>query len=152
MFLHQLTPAQRRAFARLAQLLIRADHVVDIREEAALHEALREMGLPAQELPPAPAALAEVVPELTAFETLESRRILILELVVVICSDREADPREVDLLRELCDRLDMEDELVPRCHLIARDHHELMERGRALISPEWDQSGDGWVEEEEGPP
>lgn len=149
MFLHQLGAAQRRTFCRLAQLLIRMDRVVDIREEVALETALAEMGLGKQDLPPAPASLQEVLPELDAFGTLAQRKLLLLELSVVLCSDDDVDPAENDVMQVLLERLDVEAELLPRLHAWAADYHQLLERGRALLAPEWDQSGEGWIEDDE---
>lgn len=150
MFLHQLTPAQRRVFCRLAQHLIALDQVVDIREEVALESSLREMGLRAAELPPAPRTLDEVLPELAALDTLESRRVLVLELALVACADRSVELAELPGVPLLLERLDVEEELLPRLQAFARDHHRLVERGKALISPDWDQSGEGWIDEDEG--
>ena len=150
MFLHLLSAAQRRAFCRLAQLLMRADQVVDIREEVALEGCLAEMGLSKADLPPAPASLDEVLPELEAFDTLERRKLLLLELTVVLCADRDVDPGEVDAMQVLLERLDVEAELLPRLQAWAADYHQLLERGRALLAPEWDQSGEGWIEDDEG--
>jgi hypothetical protein len=147
-FLHQLGPAQRHAFCRLAQLVIGQDRVIDIREEVALDTALAEMGLRKGDLPPAPRTLREMLPELEAFDSLESRRLLLLELAVLLCSDREVDPAEESLLQRLAAHLDVEEELLPRVEAWAHDYHQLLGRGRALLAPEWDQSGEGWIEDE----
>jgi hypothetical protein len=107
-FLHLLDRAQRRELCRAALHLIVADDVVDLREEEVLAQVRTELGFfDPDDLPHPPRDEEELIDGLDVFDTSETRRVLVLELLVLVLADEDLDERELDVLGAICRRLDV---------------------------------------------
>lgn len=108
MFLHLLDRAQRRELCRAALHLIVADGVVDLREEEVLAQVRTELGFfDPDDLPHPPRDQDELIDGLDVFDTSETRRVLVLELLVLTLADEDLDERELEVLGAICRRLDV---------------------------------------------
>lgn len=132
MFLAELDPSQRRAFCGMAQYLILSDKIVDLREEQALVQARREMGL--SELVPVPEDDAEFLALAGVFEGVEAKRIALLEAAFVALADRDIDEREEGLLQRLAERLGLDGGALESARGWATAQLELRDRGRAFVA------------------
>ncbi|MEZ6188919.1 MAG: hypothetical protein R3F62_28435 [Planctomycetota bacterium] len=132
MFLAELDPSQRRAFCGMAQYLILSDKIVDLREEQALVQARREMGL--SELVPVPEDDAEFLALADVFEGVEAKRIALLEASFMAMTDRDVDEREALLLEQLCERLGLGADALEGARDWATAKLELRDRGRAFVA------------------
>jgi uncharacterized tellurite resistance protein B-like protein len=135
MFLHLLDHAQRREFCRAALFLVSADGVVDLREEEVLARARAELGYTdPEDLPLPPKDIDELLGHLEVFETTESRRALVLELVVLVLADGDVDEEEMDGIAAICNRLDVSREDYARLKAFARRLLDLRADGLELIT------------------
>lgn len=90
MFLHELTAEQQRAFLVLARQVIAADDRLALQEVERLEALYRETGLPAET-----AHAPDVVGDLNyMFDTLRTRAVALLELLLVAHTDGEYEGRE----------------------------------------------------------
>ena len=97
MFLFHLAPAERRAFAGLARYLTAADGREGAAEAAALQQLEVELGLPLEEIEPAPPT-----PELLGtFASRSSRGAALLELLALAYADGVPHPEEMELLKTI---------------------------------------------------
>lgn len=134
MFLHLLDRGQRREFVRAAMHLVAADGVMDLREEDVLARARAEVGIPAEDLPGPARDQEDLLDGLAeAFDAPRPRRVLLLELLVLILSDGDVDDREQELLAAICDRLEVPRKELRRFSDFARRVLALREDGLELL-------------------
>ena len=101
MFLHDLSPEQRRAFLVLARQVIDADRRLSIQEVERLDRLYVEAGVPA-EMADAPGAVGDLN---LLFPSNRARVVVVLELLLVAYSDGRLDPRETQTIRDTAARL-----------------------------------------------
>ena len=101
MFLHDLSPEQRRAFLVLARQVIDADRRLAIQEVERLDRLYVEAGVPA-EMADAPGGVGDLN---LLFPSERSRVVVVLELLLVAYSDGKLDPRETQTIRDVAARL-----------------------------------------------
>ncbi|MCO5171818.1 MAG: TerB family tellurite resistance protein [Planctomycetes bacterium] len=135
MFLHLLDRAQRRELCRAALFLVAADEVVDLREEEALAHLRVALGsLDPDDLPRPPRDLDDLLEGLDeVFDTPERRRVLVLELAILVLADDEVDERELEVLAAVCRRLDVSRETFGRLRELARRVLALRADGMELL-------------------
>lgn len=104
MFLHELTADQRGAFLVLARQVIDADRRLAIQEVERLDRLYVESGLEAEHAD-APSGVGDLN---VLFATDRSRVVVLLDLLLVAYADGRLDPREVDALRGLAARLEID--------------------------------------------
>lgn len=104
MFLHELRPEQRRAFLVLARQVIDADNRLAIQEVERLDRFYVEAGLGAET-----AAAPNGVGDLNLlFGTDRSRVVVLINLLQIAYADGVLHPREIDALRSVAARLQMD--------------------------------------------
>lgn len=134
MFLHLLDRAQRRELCRAALHLVLADDVVDLREEEVLTQVRTELGfLDPDDLPHPPRDQDDLIDGLEVFDTSESRRVLLLELLVLVLVDEDLDERELDVLGAICRRLDVSRDVFNHLRGFARRILDLRADGLELL-------------------
>ncbi|HEX8299507.1 MAG TPA: TerB family tellurite resistance protein [Rubricoccaceae bacterium] len=104
MFLHDLSPEQRRAFLVLARQVIDADRRLAIQEVERLDRLYLEAGMPA-EMADAPGGVGDVN---LLFPSDRARIVVVLELLLVAYADGRLDPRETEAVREVAARLGLD--------------------------------------------
>ena len=104
MFLHELSPEQRRAFLVLARQVIDADRRLAIQEVERLDRLYVEAGVPA-ETAEAPGAVGDLN---LLFPSERARVVVVLELLLVAYSDGRLDPRETEAVRAVAARLGLD--------------------------------------------
>ena len=101
MFLHDLSPEQRRAFLVLARQVIDADRRLSIQEVERLDRLYVEAGVPA-EMADAPGAVGDLN---LLFPSDRARVVVVLDLLLVGYADNVLDPREAQAIRDIAARL-----------------------------------------------
>ena len=101
MFLHELSPEQRRAFLVLARQIIDADRRLAIQEVERLDRLYVEAGIPA-ETADAPGAVGDLN---LLFPSERARVVVVLDLLLVGYADGRLDPREAQAVRDVAARL-----------------------------------------------
>ena len=101
MFLHDLSPEQRRAFLVLARQVIDADRRLAIQEVERLDRLYVEAGVPA-ETADAPGTVGDLN---LLFPSERARTVVVLDLLLVAYADGKLDPRETAAIREVAARL-----------------------------------------------
>jgi hypothetical protein len=135
MFLHLLDRAQRREFCRAALHLIRADDVVDLREEELMARARAELGIAdPDDVPTPPRDLDDLLDGLEVFEMTEAKNVLVLELLVLVLADGDIDEAELDELAAICRRLDVSRDAFGRLQQFARRLLDLRQDGLELLA------------------
>ncbi len=104
MFLHDLSPEQRRAFLVLARQVIDADRRLSIHEVERLDRLYVEAGIPA-EMADAPGAVGDLN---LLFPSDRARVVVVLDLLLVGYADGTLDPREAQAVRDIAARLGMD--------------------------------------------
>ena len=104
MFLHDLSPEQRRAFLVLARQIIDADRRLAIQEVERLDRLYVEAGIPA-EMADAPGGVGDLN---LLFPSERARVVVVLELLLVAYSDGRLDPRETEAVRAVAARLGLD--------------------------------------------
>jgi len=130
-FLAQLSPAARRHFAATARLLIALDGRLDAREEALFAASSREMGLP--DVPAAAESTEAVLQGLDCLDTLDERRIFVLELIGLAVVDDDLHPAELDLVNAVATHLGLGGVYVARCLVLSQRLLALAEEARELV-------------------
>ena len=135
MFLHELSPEQRRAFLVLARHVIDADNRLAIQEVERLDRLYIEAGVPA-EMAGAPNAVGDLN---LLFGTERSRVAVLLELLLVAYADGALHPSETSALRGVAARLHMDAGTFESALDWGRRHQALVEEaahlGSAVGSP-----------------
>ena len=101
MFLHELSPEQRRAFLVLARQVIDADRRLAIQEVERLDRLYVEAGVPA-ETADTPGAVGDLN---LLFPSERARVVVVLDLLLVGYADGRLDPREAQAVRDVAARL-----------------------------------------------
>jgi len=101
MFLHELSPEQRRAFLVLARHVIDADHRLAMQEVERLDRLYVEAGVPA-ETASAPSGVGDLN---LLFGTPRSRVVVLLDLLLVAYADGDLHERELASVRSVAARL-----------------------------------------------
>ncbi len=104
MFLHELRPEQRRAFLVLARQVIDADNRLAIQEVERLDRLYVEAGV-GTETAEAPNGVGDLN---LLFGSERSRVVVLLDLLLVAYADGQLHPREIDALRSVAARLDVD--------------------------------------------
>ena len=128
MFLHELSPEQRRAVLVLARQIIDADRRLAIQEVERLDELYAESGL-GTETAGAPGAVGDLN---ILFPTTRSRVVVILDLLLIGYADGELAPAEFAALRDLAAQMEMDAGVWETALEWAQRHQALMEEARAL--------------------
>ena len=131
MFLELLNEAQRRAFLRVARLLVERDGLLDREEQRAFDLAVQEARLsPPDEVP---SSLEELVPELAHVDSPIARRVVMMELMFLASVDGLVSESERTLLYDLADRLGVSQRDLGRLHRLAVRRREIREQARRII-------------------
>lgn len=102
MFLHELMAEEQAAFCLLARRLMQADGVESAVEDGMMQGMLRELGMSE-----APVDANEPLDALASvFVSPRSRRIAMLELLLIACCDEEFHVKERELLQTLAEHMD----------------------------------------------
>lgn len=131
MFLHELSADQRRAFLVLARQVIDADRRLAIQEVERLDRLYAESGLEVEHAD-APHAVGDLN---LLFGTERSRVVVLLDLLLVGYADGRLDPREVEALREVAARLEIDAGTWEAALDWAGRYHALVEEAGHLGSP-----------------
>ena len=101
MFLSNLTEPQKTAFYNIALGLIYSDDILDINEAHLMAKFKSEMGLSNEKIP----KNENTKDLLKAFDTKQSKAILVLELLILAYSDGDFNVDESTYIREIVDTL-----------------------------------------------
>ena len=101
MFLFNLTEPQRIAFYSIALGLIYSDDILDINEAHLMAKFKSEMDLSNEKIP----RNENTKDLLKAFDTKQSKAILVLELLILAYSDDDFNVDESTYIREIVDYL-----------------------------------------------
>ena len=127
MFLHALTPAQRRVFLALADDVIAADRRTTLQEIERLDRLTPDAGL-GPDLPDGP-------PDLGLLDTAQARMAVVLDLLVLAHADGELHESEVDSVASVADRLHVGAEAFGAALDWSRRYQALAEAAAALGAP-----------------
>ena len=130
MFLHQLTPEQRRAFLVLARQVIDADNRLALQEVERLDRLYVEAGV-AAELAGAPTGVGDLN---LLFGTERAQTALLLELLLVAYADGRLHEREVAAVRSTAAHLRVDAGVFEAALDWARRHQALVEEAATLGS------------------
>ncbi len=128
MFIHELSPEQRRAFLVLAREVIDADNRLAIQEVERLDRLYVEAGV-GTETASAPGAVGDLH---LLFGTPRARIVLLLELFLVAHADGHMHAAELDALRGIARRLQTDAGTFENAVDWARRHQELVEEAKHL--------------------
>lgn len=128
MFLHELSPEQRRAFLVLARQVIDADHRLAIQEVERLDRLYLEAGLEAEHAD-APNGVADLN---HLFPTERARVVVVVDLLLVAYADGRLDPRETDAIRRVAAQLQVDAGTWETALDWARRYEALVEEGAGL--------------------
>ena len=103
-FLHELSSEQRRAFLVLARQVIDADRRLAIQEVERLDRLYAEAGLEAEHAD-APNGVGDLN---LLFQSDRARVVVVLDLLLVAYADGRLDPREVEAVRGVAARLQID--------------------------------------------
>lgn len=130
MFLHELSHEQRRAFLVLARQVIDADRRLAIEEVERLDRLYAEAGV-GTEHADAPSAVGDLN---ILFPTDRSRVVVLLDLLLVAYADGHLHAREVQAVREVAARLEVDAGTWEGALDWARRHQALVEEAMHLGS------------------
>lgn len=128
MFLHELSPEQRRAFLVLARQVIDADRRLAIQEVERLDRLYVEAGMETEHAD-APNAVGDLN---HLFSTDRSRVVVLLDLLLVAYADGRLHPRETEAIRDLAARLQVDAGTWEGALDWARRYHVLVEEAAHL--------------------
>ena len=128
MFLHELSPEQRRAFLVLARQVIDADRRLTIQEVERLDRLYVEAGVPA-ETADAPGAVGDLN---LLFPSDRARVVVVLDLLLVAYADGRMDPREAQAVRDVAARLGVDAATWEDALDWARRHQALLDEAHGL--------------------
>lgn len=130
MFLHELTPEQRRAFLVLARQVIDADRRLAIQEVERLDRLYAEAGV-GTEHADAPSAAGDLN---LLFPSDRARVVVVLDLLLVAYADGHLHAREVEAVRDVAARLEMDAGTWEAALDWAQRYHALLEEAAHLGS------------------
>ena len=130
MFVHELSPEQRRAFLVLARQVIDADHRLAIQEVERLDRLYSEAGV-GTETATAPSGVGDLN---LLFGTERSRVVVLLELLLVAYADGRLHADEVAAIRSVAARLQVDAGTFEAALDWARRHQQLVEEAEHLGS------------------
>ncbi len=128
MFLHELSPEQRRAFLVLARGVIDADNRLAIQEVERLDRLYVEAGVPA-EMAGAPSSAGDLN---LLFGTDRSRVAVLLDLTLVAYADGRLHPSEIASLRSTAAHLGVDAGTFEAVLDWGRRHQRLVEEAATL--------------------
>lgn len=128
MFLHELSPEQRRAALVLARQVINADRRLAIQEVERLDALYLEAGL-GPEMASAPGEVGDLN---VVFPSARSRVVVILDLLLVGYADGELAPSEFAAIRDLAARMQVDAGVWETALEWAQRHQALMKEASAL--------------------
>ncbi|WP_420455442.1 TerB family tellurite resistance protein [Rubrivirga sp.] len=128
MFLHELRPEQRRAFLVLARQVIDADNRLAIQEVERLDRLYVEAGV-GTETAGAPNGVGDLN---LLFGTDRSRIVVLLDLLLVAYADGQLHPRELDAVRSVAARLEVDAGTFSEALDWARRHQALIVEAEKL--------------------
>ncbi len=128
MYLDQLSDVEKHAFSRLAYLLI-SYYGIDEHEEKLYYSALAEMGLDTPELE------GEIDPtiEAKAFSSPASRRIALLELLLLALADGDIEDEEQHMIDFIIQAFGFDAETLDRGWNWVRDWYATYRSGHEFI-------------------
>ncbi len=130
MFLHDLSPEQRRAFLVLARQVIDADSRLALQELERLDRLYVEAGL-GTETASAPSVTGDLH---LLFGTDRARVAALLDLILVAYSDGTLHPRETDAIRAAAARLHVDAGVFEHALDWGRRHQALIEEAEEMVS------------------
>ncbi|MEM1117084.1 MAG: TerB family tellurite resistance protein [Bacteroidota bacterium] len=128
MFLHELSPDQRRAFLVLARKVIDADHRLAIEEVERLDRLYIEAGVEAEHAD-APNAVGDLN---LMFPTDRARIVVLLDLLLVAYADGTLHASEVRAIRDVAARLGVDAGTWEAALDWAKRHHDLVQEAMHL--------------------
>ena len=128
MFLHELSPEQRRAFLVLARQVIDADNRLAIQEVERLDRLYVEAGV-GTEMAGAPSGVGDLN---LLFGTGRARVVVLLDLLLVAYADGRLHPSELNAVRAIAARLQTDAGTFGAAVDWARRHQELIEEAAHL--------------------
>lgn len=131
MFLHELSPEQRSAFLVLARQVIDADHRLAMQEVERLDRLYVEAGV-ATEHADAPNAVGDLN---HLFPTDRSRVVVLLDLLLVAYADGRLHEQEIEAIRSVAARLQVDAGTWEGALAWARRYHALIEEAEHLGTP-----------------
>ena len=129
MFLHDLSPEQRRAFLVLARNVIDADSRLAIQELERLDRLYLEAGV-GTETASAPATAGDLH---LLFGTERTRVAVLLELILVAYVDGRMHPSEADAVRSVAAQLRVDAGTFEHALDWGRRHQELLEEAEEMV-------------------
>lgn len=128
MFLDLLGDVEKVAFSRLAYALI-ASYGVDEHEEKLFQAALAEMGLYEPDLE----GPIQVEVEAAAFQSTESQRIALIELMLLALADGHLDTEEQHILDTILGAFGFDADTLDDAWNWVRDYHHLTRRASEWV-------------------
>lgn len=128
MYLDRLSDVEKIAFSRLAYLLI-SYYGIDDHEQKLYYAALAEMGLGE------PDVFDEINPgvEAQAFASPASRRIALLELMLLALADGDIDDDEQNILDLIISQFEFDPETLEQAWNWVKDWYQTYQAGNAFI-------------------
>ena len=128
MFLHELSPEQRRAFLVMARQVIDADHRLAMQEVERLDRLYAEAGV-GTETAGAPSGVGDLH---LLFGTQRARVVVLLDLLLVAYADGQLHAKETAAIRSVAARLHVDAGVFEGALDWARRHQELVEEAEHL--------------------
>lgn len=128
MYLDQLSEVEKIAFSRLSYLLI-SYYGIDEHEQKLYCAALGEMGLTEGDVE----GEIDVATEAAAFNTPASRRIALLELMLLALADGDVEDEEQNMLDVIIAQFGFDDETLEAAWSWVRGWYETFQAGRTFI-------------------
>lgn len=113
MFLNSLNPTEKDNFMKLAAAVIKADGMVEESEKQILSAYANEMQIPVCNLDKQD-DMTQVIKEFATTSTLQTKRIVFLELLALAFADGNYTVEEKELVQKLADAFKFEDAFVER--------------------------------------
>jgi len=131
MLLMNLHTAEKFAFLQLAHYIARADGFYVEAEENTILEYCAEMGIENTEI--FDLNTFDLDYTLGKFKTKKSKKIVLLELMILIHSDNRFDIKEVNLISEIMDKFEMKYDEIKHFSSWGKAVSALYEQGMTLI-------------------
>jgi hypothetical protein len=127
MYLNRLTVGEKIAFYSLAHLVASAHEGISLEEKALLEASLHEMKIAK------PSHVLSIIDAVRSFESDESKRIALLELMLIAMVDEDFDDAEQAIMSEVLSGFNFDETHIERAAAWAESLAALFRSGQRFI-------------------
>lgn len=127
MYLNRLTNGEKVAFYSLAHAVAAAHEGISLEEKALLEAALHEMKIPQ------PQQVLSIAEAVSSFESDETRRIALLELMLIATVDDDFDEAEQAVMAQVVEGFSFNENYIERAVAWAESMAALFRSGQRFI-------------------